>query len=212
MFPVVIAIMAGLQPIGEISHRFMASTRTREDIRQRLLRQYAREVVWVSAIFASLAVVSVVCAWFVVPAIWPEAIDSAGMGIRTEAELLTADAYVAPLAAATAYGPWAFAVVTALWLGGNAAIFAVISISAVYLFKRPLIALSVPFLIYAIQSTVMQFSGLGKFSLTISAMYPGSMSGYSLLEALVPSVTLGVVAVASMLYVVLTSRTNSRFS
>ncbi len=212
VLPVAVALLAGVRTIEELSHHFVASTRAREDVRRRVARRFLREAATVGAIFAGFAIVNVIAAWVVVPAVWPAAIDPASAGLTTQVAVYAADVDISPLAAATAHGPALFAVATAAWLGGNAAVLALVTVSAVYLIKRPLVALFVPFGIYLGESVITQVAGVPAASFLISMIYPSGLQHYALSAAVAPSVILATVAIGCATAVILTSRRNTRLS
>lgn len=212
LFPVAVAVVAGLELSGELSHRAIVNSRTREDIRVRLTRLFVVASARTFAVFAPLALVNAVAAFVVVPALWPHAVDPQGAGLMSTAAVQSADAAIAPLAGVLRFGWFPFAVVAAAWLGVNAVVFGLLTQICVILVHRPVVALLIPAVVYLAESIVLQYAGFPGPSFLISAIYPAGLQHYSLAEAIAPTAALAVGAFAASILLIRRSPTNPRMS
>lgn len=212
LFPVAVALSAGLQTVEEVSNRFIASTRTRVDIRRWLTRRLGSVCLRLFVMFALVTLVDALTAFVIVPAIWPHVVDPAGYGLHSAAAIREADVSVAPLAALLRFGPVSLSVAAAAWFGVNAAVFGVVTVVAVFLIRRPVIALLFPLCLYLLESVAFQLFGIPGPSFLISAVYPAGLQHYALLQAVIPTVCLAAVATGSAAWIVARSRTNPRVS
>lgn len=212
LFPIAAALSAGWWTLEEVSHRFIASTRTRADIRRRLARRVVGVCVRVFLMFALVALASAFAAFVIVPAVWPGAIDPAGSGLNDAIAIRDADVSTAPLTALLRFGPALFSLAAAAWFGLNAAIFGLITVIAVFVFSRPVLALLFPLGLYLVESVILQLLSVPGASFLISAVYPAGLSHYDVIQALIPTVCLGVLGVGGAVVLVGKSRTNPRTS
>lgn len=212
LLPFIVALLAGWHAAAELSHRQIASTRTRTDIRARLAARFGRTLGVVFVCFFLVGMVFWVCAFWLVPALDPHVVDPANYGLRTAAEQLAATVKGAPLAAALHGGTLAFGLTASAWLGLNAATFAAVALVAVYALHKPLVALFVPFGVYLVESVVLQVVNLPGASFLLSAVYPGGLQEYPLMQALLPTVLLAAACACGLAVILLRARTNTRFS
>ncbi len=212
LFPVAVALVSGSRIASELTHRYIANTRTRVGIRTALRRRLLRVPVQVGAAFALLGLVNAVVALWVVPAMWPESLDPAGYGLTSAAAIHAADVSVAPLSAVAGGNLIVFAVVAAFWLGAHAAIFALTTMLAVLVLTRPLVAMLVPFVLYVVESAVFQLLDLPGASFLISAVYPTGLQNYSLWSAVLPGGILAIAAIAAAAVMVARAPSNPRLS
>lgn len=212
LFPIAVALLAGAKTAGEVSSRFIVNTRTRADIRLRIIMRIVNVALRSFTIFSLVTLVNAVVAFVIVPTIWPQAIDPQGYGLGNPTAVRDADLSVAPLTGLFESNPVALSLVASAWFGLHASLLGVITLIAVFLITKPVLALLFPLGLYMVESVVFQLIGMPGRSLLISAVYPAGLQNYDLTEAVFPTIFLAVVAIAGSAWLVSSSRTNSRMS
>ncbi|MCZ2404403.1 hypothetical protein IV498_14760 [Paenarthrobacter sp. Z7-10] len=212
LFPLVVALLAGSRTAAELSNRFVVNTRTRVSIRRRIAGRFMVTMLSMFVLFTVMGLINALVAFVVIPATVPESINPAQYGLGSPASV-QADAMLhAPLAALLDYGRVVFALGASAWLGFNAAVFAAVTLIAVYVISRPVIALMVPFGLYVLESIVFQTIQLPGLSFLLSAVYPAGLQNYDPVQAFSPTLVLAFLTVAAMALVIMTSRRNPRLS
>lgn len=212
LLPVGVALIAGAGLAAQLGDRFVASTRARVDIRRYLARRAGVSVAATFGIFFVVGIITAVSAYYIAPAVMGVQYDPEGYGLHSPAAIMTESIHIAPLTALLQFGPVAYIFGVGAWLGLNAAVLALVTVAAVLLIRRQVVALVVPFLVYMLQSVIAQHAGAGGASLIISAAYPSGMQNYALSTAAVPAAVLGVVALAIVVWRIVGARTDLRFS
>jgi len=212
LFPVAAALAAGMRTAEELSHRFVANTRTRADIRQRLTRRCSEAFARVFLTFALVALINAVAAFVIVPALWPHTIDPTSYGLSSADAVREADISAAPLTAALQFGPVVFSLVAAAWFGVNAAIFGIVAVLAVLIIRRAVLALLFPLALHLVESLFFQLLDMPGWSFLVSAVYPTGLQHYDPVQALCPTACLGVLTVIGVAVFVARSRTSPRMS
>ncbi len=212
LFPLLVALLVCWNAAAELTHRHIAATRPRIEIRRHIGAKFVRGLAGIFALFFAVGMATWLCAFVIVPHLYPHAVDPRGYGLHTAASVLAATVKQAPLAALLSQGTLAFGVAASLWLGLNAVVFAAVGLVAVYILSRPIVALFVPFGVYIVESIVLQVAGFPGGSFLLSAVYPGGLQSYPLAQALVPSAVLAALAATAIAILLATARTNTRFS
>jgi hypothetical protein len=212
LFPLVIVGLGTWSTAARLTHRQLASTRTRTDVRLHILRTLGRVVAQTFIAGFAFGLLNWVCAFMIVPAVEPEVINPAAYNLHSPASILADAIRRAPLSALLHDGPFTFALGVSAWLAVNAAVFAALGLFAVYVVRRPVIALLVPFALYIFESVVLQVLGIPGASFLISSVFPTGLQSYDLTLAVIPIVALAAVTIVGFAALVTTSPRNSRFS
>lgn len=212
LFPVAVALSAGLITAEQLSNRFVVNTRTRTDVRRWVAGKFWSAAIRAFVIFALITVVNAVAAFFIVPELWPHILDPAGYGLDDATAIANANVSVAPLAAFAQFGLPVFILVAAAWFGLNAAAFALVTVLAVFFIRRTVLALMVPLILYLAESLFFQLQGMPAPAFLISAVYPSGLQDYDLVVAAIPTAVLLVTAAMGALVFVSRSRTSPRLS
>ncbi|WP_217134778.1 hypothetical protein [Leucobacter chinensis] len=195
LFPVAVAVIAGPELVGELRERYIASTRTRADIRAYLSGTVARTSITLFLVFAALALVNVIVGLYVAPALWPESTSYIAFNLESAQEAAAEVEAIAPLTRALAFGPVAFMVVCGVWSGLQAVLFGVLMFVSAVLIHNSVLALATPLVVYLLQSFVLQVLGLPAFSFLLSSIYPEGLASFDLSSAVFSVAVLGVMSV-----------------
>lgn len=212
LFPIVVTLAAGSQVARQLSSRWVASTRTRMDIRRRVASDFVTAAAGIFVVFSMVGLLNALAAFVIVPATMPEAIDPGSYGLHSHAAVLADAAAHAPFAGLLATSTPLFVAVSSIWLGLNGAVFAALTLVAVYLVPKPLVALLVPLAVYLFESVIFQIFGLPGASFLLSAVFPSGLQTYDVIEAIAPTAILGLLCAATALVLVRTARSNPRLS
>jgi hypothetical protein len=212
LFPIAVALVAGLDLSGDLSQRYIVTTRTRQDIRLRLLHRFASVSMRTFTLFALVVIVNAVAAFVIVPTIWPHAVDASQYGFTSAHAVQAADTAQAPLSSAMAHGWLPFTLTAAIWLGCNAVTFGLLTLVSVLIIHRAVLALLVPAGLYLVESVALQILGVPGASFLISAVYPSGLQNYDLLQAMLPSLLLLIVTAGVSAILIARARTSPRLS
>ena len=212
LFPIAVAIIAGPALASELNHRYIASTRPREDIRSSLTRKLGRISVVLFLVFSGLAAINVLAGFYVAPAIWPKSIDPAGFELADPTAITAAVEAMAPLTRLLTVGPLAYLIGCAVWMGAQAVLFGFVTFIAVLLIRRSVLALAIPLGVYLVESIMFQVLSLPGLAFMSSTVYPDGLERFSISQAIAPAIVLGAGSIIAAACLVLTARTNPRFA
>lgn len=212
LLPIAASLVAASPLAEELSQRGMANLRSRQDIHTKLVRTFGAGLLRTFAVFAATALLAGTIALTVAPSLWKDSIDPEGYGLKTSAQVLTMDAATTPLSSLQEYG-WAPVIVAAaMWLGSSAAVFGLVALVSVILIRRTVIALIVPTALYIGVSFIFEFLEQPSFAFLVSAVYPAGLQDYPLWQAMLPTATLGALALLAAAVIIARSPTNERMS
>ena len=144
---------------GQLSHRYLVYTRTRESIRRTvLIRVLACALVTFVAFFA-VGALPFLAAYLPGIEYFPQA-----SGLNTPAAVAQAQASYATFTQLTAISPWLFGLFFSTWLGLNAAAYAVLALVSSMVFRNRLLGFSLPWVVSIVAAFSMAVTGGEEFS------------------------------------------------
>lgn len=212
LFPIIVTLVAGSQVARQLSSRWVASTRTRMDIRRRVASEFLTVTAGIFVVFFLVGLLNAFAAFIIVPATMPDAIDPGSYGLHSQAAVLADAGAHAPFATLLATSTALFVAASSAWVGLNGAVFAALTLVAVYLIPKPLVALLIPLAVYLFESVLFQLFGLPGASFLLSAVFPSGLQTYDLTEAIAPTAVLGLLCIGAAVMLIRTARSNPRLS
>ena len=212
IFPVVVALIYGTTLSQEISHRFIASTRARQDVRNRLVILFTRATARAFVGFAALVLSYWLVAICVVPALWPHATDSSAYALGGNRLYYLDDVSQSPLSANLKSGWGMFCLASFAWMAICIVAFGAVSFISVMYIHKTVLALVAPMIFYILESLAFQLLGMPVYSFLISGIYPAGLQHIELSQAIVPALGTLVIGAISLVVSIARSPGNPRFS
>lgn len=212
LVPLVVAIIAEPSTTALIRERFIASTRTRIDIRFFLANFMLRRCMYGGALFFIFGLILAATGYWIAPALFPESIDPEGYALYSEEAVMEDSIQMAPLTGALHISPIWFVTVVALWNALAGVTFTLITILAALFLSNSLLVIVAPFLWYMGTSTALQIANLPALSFTITTPYPYGLIDFQLWAALTPVLVTATASAVFAAVVVWRSRHLSRLS
>lgn len=210
VLPLIAVVVSCLSLYSELGDRFIANTRARVSIRERLLVMLISAVGWSFALFFLYAFIPFVIAFLIWPAVGDPSIDPAGYHMTPEQahiDALTRNSYSFLLSG----GDLAYGLIYSVWVGLCGAVFAGLGFGLLLIVSNRILALAIPFVIYVggtLGAAVIGTPSLG----FLYSIFPAGIQPVQPLAAIAPMVALGVVAIVVLAPAIARSPTNARLS
>lgn len=212
LFPVVVALIYGVTLSQEISNRFIANTRARQDVRNRLVALFIRATTRAFVGFAALVLSYWIVTLYVVPVLWPHAVDSSAYGLAASKIYYLDDVNQSPLSANLKFGWGIFCLTSFAWISVCIVAFGAITFISVIFIHKTVLALVVPMIFYIAESLAFELVGMPIYSFLISGIYPAGLQHLDLHQAIAPALGTLLIAIVSLAVVIAKSPKNPRFS
>jgi len=188
VFPLVVALLTCVPLYQELGDRFIVNTRSRIDLRLYVGVKLVSAALIAFAVFFFYVFATFAVAFLVWPAIGNPNVDPAVYNMSA------ADAVADSLGSASyssllQFGPFAYGLTYALWVGILGAAYSAIGTAALLLLSNRSLALSVPFLIYLLETVISALLGAPVLGLLYSA-FPYGLTQTSVIVAAAPSLVL----------------------
>jgi hypothetical protein len=207
----IIAVLVGCLPLYlELGDRFIANTRSRIAIRERLMAMFARATGVSFVVFFLYAFIPFVVAFVYWPLIGDPSVDPAGYRMtaaQAHADALTRNSYSFLLSG----GTLPYGLVYSLWVGLSAAVFTALGCVFLLTVANRILALSLPFIIYVAGTLGAALLSLPNIGFLYS-IFPAGLKSVSPIESIAPMVVLGALTVVLVATTILRSPTNARLS
>jgi hypothetical protein len=210
ILPVVAVLVSCLPLYGELGDRFIANTRGRIAIRERLVGMYARASAVSFLVFFLYAFIPFLIAFVLWPLIGDPGIDPAGYKLtpaQAHADALGRNSYSFLLAG----GDLPYGLVYSIWVGLAAVAFASLGFAFLLTVPNRILALSLPFVIYVAGTMGTALAGVPNVGFLYS-IFPAGLQAVPPLEAAASMVILGLVAAVLVTITIHRSPTNPRLS
>lgn len=199
VFPLIAVALYALPFSNELSHRYIAYTRTRTPIRRYLRGKALANITLAFSAFFLAAFIPFLWAFVIEPSVgvigpWRPTI--AGL---SEAGLAAYPSTVHTFSQLLTIGPWAYGLGYSLWLGLNGALYASIGFLLLLVIPNRFIALSVPFIGYHIANFVFAVATIPQFSPAM--VFPFNLTQFPLWVPFVPFTALSLLTLALAAYV-----------
>lgn len=190
VFPVIITILTARGLASELKSRYLAYTRTRMDVRERLVVKLLAASAVAFGLLFTYCLLAFVAAFYLLPAMELTAFDPVLYGLS--AETVVEDSYGrATYTSFLVLGPITYGVLYSAWVGLSAAVFAALGLAALLLVRNRILAFAVPWLVYIGQTIVFALLDLPNLGLLYS-IFPFGLTPVSTLAGVAPVVILAL--------------------
>lgn len=144
---------------GQISHRYLAYTRTREAIRRTVAVRLLSCVLVTFIVFFVVGAIPFLAAHLPAIAYSPEA-----SGLNTPTEVAQAQASYVTFSELTRISPWLYALFFSIWLGANAAVYATLALVCSMVIPNRLVGYSLPWVVSLVAAFTFAVQGWEAYS------------------------------------------------
>jgi hypothetical protein len=144
---------------GQLSHRYLVYTRTRQAIRTTIVVRLLSCVLVTFTVFFIVGAIPFLGAHLPGIAYSPQA-----SGLNTPAEVAQAQATYVTFSELTAISPWVYALFFSTWLGLNAAVYATLALVCCMVIPNRLVGFSLPWVVSLVAAFALAVQGLEAYS------------------------------------------------
>lgn len=144
---------------GQISHRYLLYTRTRQAIRRTIVVRLLACVLVTFTVFFVVGAIPFLGAHLPGIAYSPEA-----SGLTTPTQVAQAQANYVTFSELTAISPWVYALFFSAWLGANAAVYATLALVCSMVLPNRLLGYSLPWVVSLVAAFAFAVQGLEAYS------------------------------------------------
>jgi hypothetical protein len=202
VFPIAAVFVSCIPMYHEVGHRYLANTRTRIDVRNYVHSKLAVACLIAFAASFLITFLAFALAFWVWPIIGNPGILPAAYGMtpaQAQADALTSASYSSVLA----WGDLTYGFLYAVWVGVGGAVFSGLGIASLVLIENRVVALSLPFLAYIVETLLMALVDSPQLGIMYS-LFPFGITQQPMAVSVMPMVVFLLATVA--LWVWLTPR------
>lgn len=199
VFPLAVVLVSCIPTYHEVGHRFIANVRARVDVQRYVRSKLATAVILAVCSSFVFILFSFALAYWVWPMLGNPGVLPAVYGMtssQASADALTSTSYSSLLA----WGPFVYAIAYSAWVGLGGAVFAGLGVAALLLMENRVLAISLPFLAYLVQTIAMSLMGSPQLGVMYS-LFPFGLTQQPLFVSAAPLIIFAVATLAIWVWV-----------
>ncbi|MFT3860334.1 hypothetical protein [Micropruina sp.] len=205
LLPLIVSLPYATVVSGEISHRYLLYTRTREPIGTGIRHRFGTAALVGFVVGFVVPLLVFVWAFAIEPSLGIVALRPELSGLTTAAQIQAADLQAFTFSQLLAYGDVAFGLGYSLFTGATGALYSVITVSCLFMMTNRFLATATPWIVHVAVLFVMAVLNLAPVS--PNAFFPFNLSQTSMSLPMIPLAVLA--ALAAVLVTVVHRRATS---